>query len=96
MVAKKIFAKIFAFFVVYKIKKSYPNAAKIQINTLKTLINKAKKTKFGIEHQFHKITSVEEYIDNVPVRDYEDIKKYIDEIKKGIKDILWPGKPKYN
>ena len=81
--------------MVSTIKKSYPNAAQIQINTLKNLINKAKKTKFGIEHQFHKINSVEEYIDKVPVRDYEDIKKYIDEIKKGTKDILWPGKPKY-
>ena len=95
VLVKKIFAKIFAFFVVSKIKKSYANAAQIQIKTLKNLINKAKKTKFGIEHQFHKINSVEEYIDRVPIRDYEDIKKYIDEIKKGIKDILWPGKPKY-
>jgi len=95
VLAKKIFAKIFAFFVVSKIKKSYPNAAQIQTNTLKSLINKAKKTKFGIEHQFHKINSIEEYIDKVPIRDYEDIKKYIDEIKKGVKDILWPGKPKY-
>ena len=62
VLAKKIFAKIFAFFVVSKIKKSYPNAAQIQINTLQNLINKAKKTKFGIEHQFHKINSVEEYL----------------------------------
>ena len=95
VLAKKIFAKIFAFFVVYKIKKSYRNSAQIQINTLKSLINKAKKTKFGIEHEFHKINSVEDFIDKVPIRDYEDIKKYIDEIKKGIKNILWPGKPKY-
>ena len=95
VLAKKIFAKIFAFFVVSKIKKLYPNAAQIQINTLQNLINKAKKTKFGIEHQFHKINSVEEYIDKVPIRDYEKIKSYIDEIKKGTDDVLWPGKPKY-
>jgi hypothetical protein len=95
VLVKKIFAKIFAFFVVSKIKKSYANAAQIQTNTLKNLINKAKKTKFGIEHQFHKINSVEEYIDKVQIRDYEEIKKYIDEIKKGSKDVLWPGKPKY-
>ena len=95
VLAKKIFAKIFAFFVVSKIKKSYPNAAQIQINTLQNLINKAKKTKFGIEHQFHKINSVEEYIDKIPIRDFEDIKSYIDEIKKGTDDVLWPGKPKY-
>ena len=95
VLAKKIFAKIFAFFVVSKIKKSYANAAQIQTNTLKNLINKAKKTKFGIEHQFHKINSIEEYIHKVPIRDYEEINKYIDEIKKGCKDVLWPGKPKY-
>ena len=95
VLAKKIFAKIFAFFVVSKIKKSYPNAAQIQIKTLQNLIKKAKKTKFGIEHQFHKINSVEEYIDKVPIRDYEEIKSYIDEIKKGTDDVLWPGKPKY-
>ena len=49
VLTKKIFAKIFAFFVVSKIKKSYANAAQIQINTLQNLINYAKKTKFGIE-----------------------------------------------
>ena len=95
VLAKKLFAKIFAFFVVSKIKKSYPHAAQIQTNTLKDLLNKAKKTKFGTEHQFNKINCVEEFTDKVPVRDYEEIKKYIDEIKKGSEDVLWPGKPKY-
>ena len=41
------------------------------------------------------MNSVEEYTDKVPIRDYEEINKYIDEIKKGSKDVLWPGKPKY-
>ena len=31
----------------------------------------------------------------VPVRDYEQIKKYIVRIKNGELDVLWPGKPKY-
>ena len=69
VLAKKIFAKIFAFFVVSKIKKSYPHAAQIQTNTLKDLLNKAKKTKFGTEHQFNEINCVEEFTDKVPVRD---------------------------
>ena len=94
-IAKKIIAKIFAFFVVSKIRKSYSYAGQIQTKTLKKLLKKAKKTKFGVEHGFDKISSVEEYSKNVPVRDYEEFKKYIDQIKKGHNDILWPGKPKY-
>ena len=83
VLAKKIFAKIFAFFVVSKIKKSYPNAAQIQIKTLKSLINKAKKTNFGIEHQFHKINSVEKYADKVNSLTREKSARDKTEIKNG-------------
>ena len=95
VLVKKIIAKIFAYFVVAKIKRSYKNTAQIQTQILTTLIRKAKKTKFGIDHEFDKINNVEEYSRSVPVRDYEEIIKYINEVKKGHKDILWPGKPKY-
>jgi len=92
---KKIIAKLFAFVVVSNIKQSYGRAAKIQAKTLIKLLKTAKKTKFGLEHSFDKINSAEDYAQKVPVRDYEEIKKYIDEIKGGSSDILWPGKPKY-
>ena len=92
---KNIIAKSFAYVIVSKIKQSYRRAPKIQDKTLKNLIKKAKKTRFGLEHSFDKINSAEDYAQNVPVRDYEGIKKYIDEIKGGSKNILWPGKPKY-
>ena len=92
---KNIVAKFFAFVVVSNIKRSYGRAAKIQAKTLNSLLKTAKKTKFGLDHSFDKINSLEDYAQKVPVRDYEGIKKYIDEIKGGSNDILWPGKPKY-
>ena len=92
---KNIIAKLFAFVVVSNIKQSYGRAAKIQVKILSNLLITAKKTKFGREHSFDKINSAEDYAQKVPVRDYEGIKKYIDEIKGCSKDILWPGKPKY-
>ena len=92
---KKIAAKTFAFFVVSKIKRSYGRAPDIQTKLLKSLIKTAKNTKFGNEHDFESINSTEEYALNVPIRDYEGIKKYIEEIKEGKENILWPGKPKY-
>ena len=92
---KRFFARIFAFFVVNKIKRSYYKAPQIQKKTLKKLIEKAKNTTFGIDHNFNEIKNHEDFIKRVLVRDYEQIKKYIDRIKNGELDVLWPGKPKY-
>ena len=92
---KRFFARIFAFVVVIKIKRSYCKAPEIQRKTLKKLIEKAKNTSFGIDHNFDDIKNYKDFIDRVPVRDYEQIKKYIERIKKGEHDVLWPGKPKY-
>ena len=52
---KRFFARIFAFIVVNKIKRSYYKAPEIQRKTLKKLIEKAKNTSFGIEHNFNEI-----------------------------------------
>ncbi len=67
----------------------------IQLRLLKKLIDKAKNTQFGINHNFVSIKNYIEFKNNVPIRDYEEIKEYIDLIKKGNKNILWPGKPLY-
>ena len=66
---------MFAFVVVNKIKRSYCKAPEIQRKTLKKLIEKAKNTSFGIDHNFNEIKNHEDFIKRVPVRDYEQIKK---------------------
>lgn len=60
-----------------------------------SLIKDASNTKFGVDHRFSSIKSYEDFKKQVPIRDYEDLKPYIDLVTKGEKDILWPGKPKY-
>ena len=95
LVFKRFFAKIFAFFVVNKIKRSYRKAPEIQKKVLKELVENGKKTIFGTEHNFDEIKNHHDFIKRVPVRDYEQIKKYIEKIKNGELDVLWPGKPKY-
>ena len=66
-----------------------------QEKQLKYLIKRAKKTFFGIDHNFQEIASYEDFVKNVPVREYEGIKPYIEKVKKGESNILWPGKPIY-
>lgn len=54
------------------------------------------RTQFGKEHGLSASTSYEEFKAKVSVRDYEDLRPYIDKIvKKGESDVLWPGKPRY-
>ena len=66
-----------------------------QKKTLKKLIAFGKNTVFGNNHNFSNIKHYKDFKKNVPIVDYEGIKKYISEIKEGKKNILWPGLPKY-
>ena len=92
---KKTIAKLFASFIVRQIESTYSKAAKIQKQTLIKLIKKASKTQFGLEHNFKNINDFKSFKSLVPVRDYEDIKNYIDKVKNGEENVLWPGKPRY-
>src|SRR5688572_1788143 len=59
------------------------------------LIEQGKKTLFGKDHQFEQIRSYEDFKNKVPVKDYEGIRDYVEKIKKGGENVLWPGKPVY-
>ncbi|WP_273214498.1 GH3 auxin-responsive promoter family protein [Runella zeae] len=71
------------------------NAPAFQNIWYKKLVNQAKNTAFGRDHFFKDIHSYEDFKQAVPVRDYEDIKGYVQQIIEGKDDILWPGKPLY-
>ena len=70
-------------------------AEEIQKNTLNFLVTKAASTLFGKDHHFSSIRNYEDFKKNVPIRDYEGLKPYIEKIKSGEQDVLWPGKPLY-
>ena len=62
-----------------------------QDKILNKLILKAERTKFGIEHSFNKIKNYSDFKRLVPDRKYEELFPYIDEIRNGKKNILWPN-----
>ena len=62
-----------------------------QDKILNKLIRKAERTKFGIEHSFNKIKNYGDFKRLVPDRKYEELFPYIDEIRNGKKNILWPN-----
>ena len=82
-------------FIVSKNKRWKNNAVKVQQKTLLKLLNQAQNTVFGKDHSFSIIQNYADFKNHTPVRDYEGLKPYIDQIIDGKENILWPGKPLY-
>lgn len=78
-----------------KIDRMADKAIVHQEAIFKTLIQKAKKTAFGRDHHFDQIHAHADFVKYVPVVDYEDLKSYIERVKKGELSVLWPGKPRF-
>lgn len=95
MSIKAFLAKPFAKIVYNKIQKEKLRAVEDQEKIFQTLIKSAKNTVFGQEHQFNEIKNYADYYRHVPIRDYEQFKPYIQQIKNGGENILWKGKPIY-
>ncbi|TLP80742.1 GH3 auxin-responsive promoter family protein [Maribacter sp. ACAM166] len=95
MSLKTIAAKIFAHRIAKRTEKWVNNPIKTQEKVFRELIKSGRQTKFGNDHSLKTIINHSDFINKVPIRDYEDLKDYISLIVAGEKDILWPGKPVY-
>lgn len=95
MSIKSIAAKIFARKIYNQTLVWANNPVETQLKVFKSLIHEAKETEFGKDHNFSGIKTVEDFQKNVPIRDYEDLKSYIEKVKIGQGNILWKGKPIY-
>lgn len=88
-------AKIFAKKIQRDIKRWSSNPIITQQKVFEQLIFKASNTAFGKDHNFLNIQSHSDFIKEVPIRDYEELRFYVDRMVEGEEDILWPGKPLY-
>ncbi|MEM5539429.1 GH3 auxin-responsive promoter family protein [Olleya sp. AS48] len=92
---KAALAKPFAKRIYKKVQKWANNPIPTQDKVFKDLISQASSTTFGIDHDFISINNYQDFVKRVPIRDYEDLKPYIDKVVAGQENILWPGKPLY-
>ena len=67
----------------------------LQLNVLKRLVGKAADTQWGHQHGYNQSISYEQFSKQTPVNTYEELKVYIDEMRQGKTDILWPGRVKW-
>lgn len=64
----------------------------LQLQTMSRLLQGGELTEWGFKHRFDTIRTYEDFVKNMPVNTYEDLKGYIDRMRHGEKDILWHGK----
>lgn len=71
------------------------HAEEIQRNVLDHLLHSATNTEWGNHYHYSSIHSYEDFARTVPINTYEELKGYIDRMRHGETDILWPGKVKW-
>ena len=67
----------------------------MQRKVLARLVSRAKGTEYGLAHRFADIHGYEQFVKNVPVNTYEELKDSIDRMRRGESDVLWPGRVKW-
>lgn len=92
---KALLAKPFASYIIRKEKKWIDNPIQTQEHVFQELISQATSTAFGTDHDFVSINNYSDFVKRVPIRDYEDLKPYVERVVAGEPDVLWTGKPLY-
>ncbi|WP_242120086.1 GH3 auxin-responsive promoter family protein [Aestuariivivens sediminicola] len=92
---KPILAKQFAKLIYRKNQKWIDHPVETQQKVFHDLIQAAQHTAFGKDHDFANIRSHSDFVKQVPVRDYEALKSYVERVVSGEENILWSGKPLY-
>ena len=70
-------------------------AEQLQMQVLGRLLQKAKSTEWGREHDFADVHTYQQFANTSPVNTYEDLKHFIDRMRQGEADVLWPGKVRW-
>lgn len=92
---KSTLLKPYAHFIARQIDRLSQRGVEAQEAVFQKLIAKGRLTAFGRDHNFDHIRTYDDFKKNVPIRDYEGLKHYIERIKAGESDVLWVGRPRY-
>lgn len=67
----------------------------VQDEWFKKLITAGRQTEYGKLYDFNSINSYSEFIQKVPISDYEHLKPYIERLRKGEQNLLWNSEIKW-
>lgn len=71
------------------------HAQELQERVLRRLLTRASDTEWGHAHGYSSSMTYDEFAAHTPVNTYEELKGYIDRMRHGERDVLWPGRVKF-
>lgn len=95
MKIKSFLAKPYALYIYKGIRKEMATALSDQDKLLKNLIKTGRITEYGKAANLSEVNDYQGFKQAIPVRDYEELKPWIEQVKEGKHNILWKGKPIY-
>lgn len=63
----------------------------VQESVFFSLIEEAQNTEWGKKYDYSSIRRIQQFQERVPVQGYESFEPYVERLRKGEKDVLWPG-----
>ena len=79
----------------HKLERHFTEPEALQHDVLQHLLHTAAGTEYGRNHLFGNTRSYDDFVRNVPVNTYEELKGDIDRMRHGESSILWPGTVKW-
>lgn len=67
----------------------------MQHEILQYLVKRGKDTEYGRKYLFSTINNYNDFAQNIPLNTYEELKGYIERMRYGERNILWPGQVKW-
>ena len=92
---RSVLAKPFAAYIASQTKEWSMKPDFYQQKVFNSLLGEGGKTQFGKDHGFEAIKTHADFKKQVPIRDYEALKPYVEKVLHGELNILWKGKPAY-
>ena len=66
-------------------------AGEIQHRVMTRLVNQAANTEWGKKYDYKSIRNYEEFKSRIPVQTYDEIKPYVERLRAGEQNLLWPS-----
>jgi hypothetical protein len=73
--------------------RKYP--AEVQLETFQKLVSRAEGTEWGRKYGYASFSSIADFQASVPIQTYEEVKPFVDRLRQGEQNLLWPGDIKW-